>query len=82
VSQRTSLAGQSDTRLHLGGDRQWGFKRFGLLSLRGGAGLGGRDYRQVNFGAGYEVSGLVLDYVFTIPMGAADDTGNVHNMSL
>lgn len=82
VSQRTSLAGQSDTRLHLGGERQWGFKRFGLLSLRGGAGLGGRDYRQVNFGAGYEVSGLVLDYVFTIPLGAADDTGNEHNMSL
>lgn len=82
VSQRTYLAGQSDTRLHLGGERQWGFKRFGLLSLRGGGGAGGRDYRQVNFGAGYEVSGLVLDYVFTIPMGAADGTGNLHNMSL
>jgi hypothetical protein len=82
ISQRTYLEGQSDTRLHLGGERQWGFKRFGLLSLRGGVGAGGRDYRQVNFGAGYEVSGLVLDYVFTIPMGAADGTGNLHNVAL
>lgn len=82
VSHRTYLAGQSDTRLHLGGERQWGFKRFGLLSLRAGAAAGGRDYRHVNFGAGYEVSGLVLDYVFTIPMGAADGTGNLHNVSL
>lgn len=82
VSHRTFLSDQSDTRLHLGGERQWGFKRYGLLSLRGGAALGGRDYRQVNLGAGYEVNGMVLDYVFTIPMGAADGTGNVHNISL
>lgn len=82
VSHRTFLSGQSDTRLHLGGEREWGFKRFGLLSLRGGAALGGRDYRQVNLGAGYEVNGMVLDYVFTIPLGAADGTGNVQNVSL
>jgi hypothetical protein len=82
VSHRTFLSGQSDTRLHLGGERQWGFKRYGLLSLRGGAAMGGRDYRQVNLGAGYEVNGMVLDYVFTIPMGAADGMGNVHNVSL
>jgi hypothetical protein len=82
LSQRTVLEGQSDTRLHLGGERQWGFKRFGLLSVRAGGGVGGRDYRQLNFGAGYEVSGLVLDYVFTIPLGAADGTGNQQNISL
>lgn len=82
VSHRRFLSGQSDMRLHLGGERQWGFKRFGLLALRGGAAVGGRDYRQVNLGAGYEVNGMVLDYVFTIPMGAADETGNVHNVSL
>lgn len=82
VSHRTFLEGQADTRIHLGGERQWGFKRFGLLSLRGGAGAGGRDYREVNLGAGYEVSGLALDYVFTIPMGAADGTGNQQNVSL
>ncbi|MBK8575541.1 MAG: hypothetical protein IPN90_07660 [Elusimicrobia bacterium] len=41
VSQRTYLQSQSDTRLHFGGERQWGFKRYGLLSLRGGAGVGG-----------------------------------------
>jgi hypothetical protein len=52
------------------------------LSLRGGAAAGGRDYRQVNMGAGYEVNGLGIDYVFTMPLGAADDTGNMHNVAL
>lgn len=82
VSQRQYLAGQSDTRLHLGGERQWGFRRYGLLSLRGGVGVGGRDYRQVSLGGGYEVSGLVIDYVYAMPLGASDGTGNLHNISL
>ncbi|MBK8575540.1 MAG: hypothetical protein IPN90_07655 [Elusimicrobia bacterium] len=51
------------------------------FSPRGGGGRG-RDFRQVNFGGGYEVSGLVLDYVFTIPLGAADGMGNQQNVSL
>jgi hypothetical protein len=36
----------------------------------------------VNLGAGYEMNGVVFDYVFTLPLGAADDTGNLHNISL
>lgn len=82
LTHRTFLTGQADTRLQLGGERLWAFKRYGMLAVRGGAGVGGRDYRQVNVGAGYEVNGVVLDYVFTLPLGAADETGNLHNISL
>ncbi|MBL8022876.1 MAG: hypothetical protein JNK54_01145 [Elusimicrobia bacterium] len=82
VSQRKYLTSQTDTRLHLGGERQWGFRQYGLLSLRGGVGVGGRDYRQVSLGGGYEVSGLVMDYVYSMPLGASDGTGNLHNVSL
>ncbi|MBK8872102.1 MAG: hypothetical protein IPN19_13975 [Elusimicrobia bacterium] len=82
VTRRSYLEKEADTRFHFGGERQWAFRRFGLLSLRAGGALGSREYRQVNMGAGYEVNGLGIDYVFTMPLGAADDTGNMHNAAL
>jgi hypothetical protein len=80
--RRSYLDSTADNRLQLGAERSWAFRRYGILAVRGGAGMGTRDYRQVNLGAGYEVNGIVLDYVFTVPLGAADDTGNLHNISL
>lgn len=82
VSRRTYLNSDADNRLHLGLEREWMFRRYGLLSVRGGAGFGGRDYRQVSLGAGYEINGLVFDYVFTVPLGALDETGNTHNLAV
>jgi|GEM_PF-3334086 len=79
---RTLTSGEKDTRFLLGGERSWAFRRFGLLSIRGGAGIGSRDYRQVNVGAGYEINGIGFDYVFTMPLGAANDMGNSQNVSL
>lgn len=82
LTRRTFLNSRPDNRIHLGVERGWLFRRYGTLSLRGGAGFGGRDYRQVTLGAGYEVNGVVLDYVFTVPLGALDQTGNTHNIGL
>ncbi len=82
ITRRTYLNNEADNRLHLGVERGWLFRRYGTLFLRGGAGFGGGDYRQFTLGAGHEVNGLVLDYVFTVPLGALDETGNTHNISL
>lgn len=76
------LTGRNDHRLLLGAERRWLLRRYGLLSVRGGVGFGNRDYRRLNMGFGYEVNGVGLDYVFALPMGAADDIGNTHNVGL
>lgn len=76
------LTGRNDHRLLLGAERRWLLRRYGFLSVRGGVGFGNRDYRRINMGFGYEVNGVGLDYVFALPMGAADDIGNTHNVGL
>lgn len=76
------LTGRNDHRLLIGAERRWLLRRYGLVAVRGGAGFGNRDYRRINMGLGYEMNGVGLDYVFALPLGAADDTGNLHNVAL
>lgn len=82
LSRSEFLNDNVDTRLHMGAERLWLFRQYGVLGVRAGGAFGSRDFRQATLGAGYEVNGLGFDYVFTIPLGAADDTGTMHNFSL
>jgi hypothetical protein len=82
LTHRRLLTGDADQRLLLGAERTWMLKRYGDVTVRGGAGVGNRQYRQWTLGGGYEINGMVVDYVFTIPLGAADETGQTHNLSL
>jgi hypothetical protein len=54
----------------------------GKVSIRGGAGLGNRGFRQIDLGLGYEINGFLIDYVFHIPLGVNTVLGNTHNLSL
>jgi hypothetical protein len=82
LTRRAAFDGSADTRLNLGAERGWLFRRYGTVSVRGGVAFGGRDYRQMTLGGGYELNGVGVDYVYTIPMGAANVTGNTHNFAL
>ncbi|TXH24022.1 MAG: hypothetical protein E6Q99_07275 [Elusimicrobia bacterium] len=82
LTRGSYLTGRNDHRFLLGAERRWLLRRYGSVAVRGGAGFGNRDYRHFNLGLGYEVNGVGLDYVFTLPLGASDDTGNLHNVAL
>lgn len=82
LTRRQFLDKTPDHRLLGGLERTWIFNRYGDVSVRGGAGIGNRSFRQTTLGVGYEINGIVVDYVLYIPLGALDATGNTHNLSL
>ncbi len=82
LTRRHFLDKTPDHRLLMGAERSWLMSRYGELSVRGGVGIGNRDFRQITMGMGYEMNGIIFDYVFHIPMGAMSDTGNSHRLSL
>ena len=67
LTNRAYLNSAKDTRLLLGAERFWLFGRYGTVAVRGGIGLGNRNFKQMTLGLGYDVNGIGLDYVFTIP---------------
>ncbi len=82
LSRRRYLQAEADNRLMAGVERAWLFNRYGQLTVRGGAGVGGRSWRQVSMGLGYEINGFSIDYVYLIPLGSFTDTGNSQQVSL
>jgi hypothetical protein len=82
MTRRHYLDSVADHRILMGVERSWILSRFGEVSVRGGAGFGNRDFRQVTMGGGYDVSGFGVDYSFHIPLGGLDETGGTHRLSL
>jgi hypothetical protein len=67
-----------DYRLSLGGER-WFRNGFGM---RGGLGVGSRQYRSVSLGGSYRMDGFQFDYALGVPMAGLEKTAGNHNVSL
>jgi hypothetical protein len=81
-SRRKYIGAETDNRVMAGVERGWVFQRYGELTIRGGAGIGSREWRQISMGMGYEVNGFGIDYVYQIPLGSFTGQGNTQQISL
>jgi len=54
---------------------------FKCLKLRGGVGLGNRNFARLSFGAGYEIRNIFFDWGFYLPVGSIQNTLGTHIIS-
>jgi tetratricopeptide (TPR) repeat protein len=51
------------------------------IKLRGGFGLGNRNFARISFGAGYEIRNMFFDWGFYLPVGSIQKTFGTHMIS-
>ncbi|MBN1384555.1 MAG: LysM peptidoglycan-binding domain-containing protein [Elusimicrobia bacterium] len=70
---------ESDIKIHTGAER-WFFSN--TFALRGGLGLGKREYKNTTMGASYKTGIFRFDYAFIYPLSGIEETYGSHRISL
>jgi len=68
-----------DVNLYTGGEK-WFFSK--MLGIRGGIGIGSREYRSLSLGTSFNISLLEFDYAFIYPLTGIKDIYGSHRLSL
>jgi len=68
-----------DLNLYAGGEK-WFFSK--MLGIRGGIGIGSREYRSLSLGTSFNISLLEFDYAFIYPLTGIKDIYGSHRLSL
>ena len=55
---------------------------YGSFAVRGGLGLGSRDYRMISLGLSYKIHRMQFDYGFAIPVGGLTQTSGSQRVGL
>lgn len=55
---------------------------YGTFGMRGGVGLGSRDFRQLTTGLSYRIHRMQVDYSFGIPLGTVSSTFGTHRLGM
>ncbi len=66
--------GSIDKDLNVGVEKWLPTLLYGSFAVRGGFGIGSRDYRQLTMGASYKIHRMQVDYGFAIPVGGLTST--------
>ena len=74
--------GAQDAIFTAAGERWFPTNFFGDLGVRGGLGLGTRDYKQVSMGLSYRSRRVQVDYGYALPLRTITDAGGIHRMSI
>ncbi|HBA60649.1 MAG TPA: hypothetical protein DCZ92_07490 [Elusimicrobia bacterium] len=79
---RSAPDGSADNRLTVAAER-WFPKTFvGDFGVRGGIGVGSREYKNISAGLSYRNRRMQLDYGFSLPLGTIASTSGNHRMAL
>ncbi len=68
-----------DANLYAGAEK-WFFSK--MLGIRGGIGIGSREYRSLSLGTSFNISLLEFDYAFIYPLTGIKDIYGSHRLSL
>lgn len=82
VDTQRSPTGSRDTTYIVGAERWFPRLFVGDFGLRGGLGLGGRDYTQLSAGLSYRTRRLQVDYGFALPINTVSSTGGNHRVAI
>ena len=74
--------GSTDKDLNVGVEKWLPTLLYGSFAVRGGFGLGSRDYRQITMGLSYKVHRMQIDYGFAIPVGGLTNTSGTQRFGL
>jgi tetratricopeptide (TPR) repeat protein len=74
--------GSTDKDLNIGIEKWLPTLLYGAFALRGGFGLGSRDYRQITMGLSYKIHRMQVDYGFAIPVGGLTNTSGTQRFGL
>jgi tetratricopeptide (TPR) repeat protein len=74
--------GSMDKDLNVGVEKWLPTLLYGSFALRGGFGLGSRDYRQLTMGLSYKIHRMQVDYGFAIPVGGLTNTSGTQRFGL
>lgn len=67
--------GGTDRDILIGAERWFPTLTAGTFGLRGGMGLGARQWRQFSAGMSYRINKIQVDYAFLMPMGTIETSG-------
>lgn len=70
---------RGDFKLHSGGEK-WFLSN--LIGVRGGLGIGSRQYRNLSLGASLRIDRFQLDYAFLYPLAGVRNTYGSHRLAL
>jgi tetratricopeptide (TPR) repeat protein len=82
VDFMTAPDGSLDKNLNVGVEKWLPTLLYGSFAIRGGMGLGSRDYRQLSLGVSYKIHRMQVDYGFAIPVGGLTQTSGTQRMGL
>ncbi|HEX4048879.1 MAG TPA: type IX secretion system membrane protein PorP/SprF, partial [Elusimicrobiota bacterium] len=74
--------GGIDEDLNVGVEKWLPTLLYGSFALRGGLGIGTRDYRQITVGLSYKIHRMQVDYGFAIPVGGFTNTSGTQRFGL
>jgi tetratricopeptide (TPR) repeat protein len=74
--------GSTDKDLNVGVEKWLPTLLYGSFALRGGFGIGSRDYRQITVGMSYKIHRMQVDYGFAIPVGGLTNTSGTQRFGL
>lgn len=74
--------GSMDKRLSVAAEKWLPTLLYGSFGVRGGIGMGSRDYRQLAMGLSYKVHRMQFDYGFALPVGGLTQTNGTHRVGL
>jgi len=82
VDTQRSPAGTRDQTLTVAAERWFPQLFLGGFGVRGGLGLGSRDYRQLSVGVSYRTKRLQFDYSFGIPVNSVASPAGDHRLAM
>ncbi|MBI3298920.1 MAG: hypothetical protein HYZ75_12190 [Elusimicrobia bacterium] len=74
-------SGSADRDILVGVERFFPSLTGGNFGVRGGLGIGSREFRQVSAGLSYRINKIGIDYAFLMPMGTISETMGTHRFS-
>ncbi len=74
--------GSMDKRVCVAAEKWLPTLLYGTFGVRGGIGLGSRDYRQLSTGLSYKIHRMQFDYGFAVPVGGLTQTAGTHRVGL
>ncbi|MDE2489216.1 MAG: type IX secretion system membrane protein PorP/SprF [Elusimicrobia bacterium] len=74
--------GSTDKNLSIAAEKWLPTLLYGSFAIRGGLGVGTRDYRNVSVGLSYRIHRMQFDYGFSIPVGGLTGTTGTQRLGL
>ena len=81
VRQVKGPTGSADRDILVAAERWFPTLSAGTFGMRGGLGIGSRQWRQVSAGLTYRINKIQIDYAFLMPMGTVQDTAGTHRFA-